>query len=214
MSSTDDIRLVRLAELGAVVGVTGLVTLGLMFAIEVPRGGPYRFGTINDLTGTAFNLLLVPVAIRISRDARATPALRLATACALAAAAAGAVLPLLLVGGVMSFETQAPLVVACIEVQSLWLIALGRGLRGVPGRRRLARLSQVVGAGFVGGTALFGAGLLAPEGSLLRMLLWASGGIVGALGYLGWPYWFHAVGRSLDQRANTAESKELTWTPS
>ena len=143
---------------------TGLVTLGLMFAIEVPRGGPYRFGTINDLSGTAFNVLLIPVAIRVARDARATPVLRLATAGALAAAAAGAVLPLLLVGGVMSFETQAPLVVACIEVQSLWLIALGRGLRGVPGRGRLARLSEAVGAGFVGGSLLFGAGFLAPEG--------------------------------------------------
>jgi hypothetical protein len=214
MSSTDDLRLVRLAEVGAVVGATGLVTLGLMFAIEVPRGGPYLFGTINDLTGTAFNVLLIPVAIRVARDASATPALRLATAGALVAAAAGAVLPLLLVGGVMSFETQAPLVVACIEVQSLWLIALGRGLRGVPGRRRLSRLSQLVGASFIGGSVLFGAGFLAPEGSILRTLVWAGGGIVGALGYLGWPYWFHAVGRTLDRQAHHAESKELAWTRS
>jgi hypothetical protein len=214
MSSTDDLRLVRLAELGAVVGATGLITLALMFAIEVPRGGPFLFGTINDLTGTAFNVLLIPVAIRVARDASATPALRLATACALVAAAAGAVLPLLLVGGVMSFETQAPLVVACIEVQSLWLIALGGGLRGVPGRRRLSRLSQLVGAGFVGGSVLFGAGFLAPEGSLLRTLMWAGGGIVGALGYLGWPYWFHRVARTLDQSDHDAETKELAWTRS
>jgi len=192
--------------------VVGLVSLGLMFAIEVPSGGPYRFGTINDLSGAAFNALLIPVAIRIARDVRDDTPVRLATGAAVTAACAGTVLPILLVSGAVPFEVQMPLVVACIEVQSLWLIVLGQAIRRVPGRERLGTVSQVTGASFIAGSALFGAGFAAPEGSPLRMAAWALGGLVGVAGYVGWPYWFHAVGRALRRRGAAARSGGLAWT--
>jgi hypothetical protein len=214
MTPSDDVRIGRLAEVGAGVGVVGLVSLGLMFAIEVPRGGPYRFGTINDLSGAAFNVLLIPVAIRIAREAPPDTRLRLATGAAVVAACAGTVLPILLVSGALPLQVQMPLVVACIEVQSLWLITLGRSLRAVAGREPLGTVSRVVGSRFIAGSALFGAGFAAPEGSPLRMAAWALGGIVGIAGYVGWPYWFHAVGRALRKPAATARARELAWTRS
>ena len=212
MTPADDIRVGRLAEAGAVIGVAGLITLGLMFAVEVPRGGPYRFGTVNDLCGAAFSALFIPVAVRVAREVPDDQRLRLATGAAVVAAGAGTVLPLLLVGGVLLFEVQAPLVVACIEVQSLWLVAFGRSLRRVPGRERLGSTSQLVGASFIVGTLLFAAGFAAPEGTPLRLAAWAAGGIVGAAGYVGWPYWFHAVGRALRRPAE--RSGGLAWTRS
>ena len=212
MTASDDIRIGRLAELGAVVGVVGLVSLGLMFAIEVPRGGPFVFGPINDMCGAAFNALLIPVALRVARDAGDDGWFGLATRVAIASAVAGTILPLLLVGGILPFEVQSPLVVACIELQSIWLIALGGRLRRVAGRERLGRLSRLVGSSFVAGSALFAAGFAAPDGSPLRLAAWIAGGVIGVGGYVGWPYWFHAVGRALRTPASTARATGLAWT--
>ena len=38
----------RCAYAAAGLGGANLVTLGLMYAVEVPRNGPYVFGAIND----------------------------------------------------------------------------------------------------------------------------------------------------------------------
>ena len=214
MTTSDDVRIGRLAEVGAGVGVVGLVTLGLLFAVELPSGGGFRFGMINDLSGAAFNALLIPIALRVARDVPLTRGMRLATGAAVLAACAGTILPILLVTGVMPFAVQMPLVVACIEVQSLWLIVLGQALRDIPGRERLGTVSRVVGASFIAGSALFGAGFAAPEGSPLRMAVWAVGTVVGLAGYVGWPYWFHAVGRTLRKPATTTRAGEMAWTRS
>jgi hypothetical protein len=212
MTAADDLRLARLAEVGAVVGVVGLVSLGLMFGIEVPNNGPYRFGTLNDLSGAAFNALLIPLALRMAREVPDDRVLQLATRGVVGAACAGIVLPLLLVGGVMPLQIQMPLVVAVIEAESLWLVLLGRSLRRAPDRGRLARVSQVVGGSFLAGSALFGAGFAAPEGSPLRMAAWVAGGVIGIAGYIGWPYWFHAVGRSLRGARPQTSSEAMAWT--
>jgi hypothetical protein len=192
-----DLRAARLAELGAVTGFAALVTLILMFAIEVPSGGPFRFGTTNDLLSAVFSALFIPVAWSVARampDGR--PGVRGLTLVALGAAAAGTVLPFLLVFGALRFEVQAPLAVACVELQSLWLVVAGRQLARRPGMARFGRLSQVVGASFIAGTAIAGAGVLVPEGPA-RLALLAVGGIAGAVGWIGWPWWYHAAARSL-----------------
>jgi hypothetical protein len=199
-----DLRAAWLGEAGAVVGVAGLVTLGLMFALEVPSGGPYRFGTVNDFCGAAFSALFIPVAAQVARRLPKQPRWQVFTRATYAAAVAGAILPLLLVSGALAFETQVPLVVACIELQSLWLVVAGRQLVRVPGLERLGRVSTVVGSSFIVGTALFGAGLLAPADSPLRLGLWAVGGITGAAGYIGWPYWYHAVAGVLRRAARAS----------
>lgn len=214
MTASDEIRVSRIAEAGAAVGAAGLVTLGLMFAVEVPKGGPYRFGTINDLCGALFSASFIPVAIRVASEVPDDDRLRLATRVAVVAAGAGTVLPLLLVGGALPFAVQAPLAVACIEIQSLWLVALGRALRRVPAGERLARISQLVGGSFIAGSLAFAAGFAAPEGSPLRMGAWVSGGLVGVVGYVGWPYWFHAVAGMLRQPAADVGARGLAWTRS
>ena len=57
----------RAAYAAAGLGAVGAATLGAMFAVEVPRNGPYVFGTINDATGALFNLAAVPVILQVHR---------------------------------------------------------------------------------------------------------------------------------------------------
>ena len=55
------------AYLSAGLGGVNLVTLGLMYAIEVPRNGPYRFGAINDFGSGLYFLSSIPVLVQIHR---------------------------------------------------------------------------------------------------------------------------------------------------
>lgn len=114
------------------------------------------------------------------------------------ASVAAIALPLLLVSGRMSFETETPLVVAAFEVQSLWLLLAGRRMRGVRGLAgRFARITQAVGASFIVGTAVAGAGFALPSGSPAQLVVMGVGGTIGVVGWIGWPVWFLAAGRTL-----------------
>lgn len=50
----------RAAYAAVGLGAVGVSTLGAMYAVEVPRNGPYVFGTINDATDALFNLAAIP----------------------------------------------------------------------------------------------------------------------------------------------------------
>jgi hypothetical protein len=192
-----DERLGLVAYAGGVVGIVGIVTLGLMFAIEVPRGGPYAFGTTNDIAGAVFSALFIPLVVRLRRSVSGRPFDRL-TNVTIAASIAGIVLPLMLVAGLIPFERQVFMVVAVFEVQSLWLFVAGRRLRRVAGfPTQVARFTAGVGASIIAGTAIAGAGFLLPSGSVPQIAIIGTGAILGAAGWIGWPVWFFAVGRAL-----------------
>ncbi|HSL32878.1 MAG TPA: hypothetical protein VK871_04455 [Candidatus Limnocylindrales bacterium] len=192
-----DERLGLVAYAGGVVGIVGIVTLGLMFAIEVPRGGPFVFGSTNDIAGAVFSALFIPLVVRLRRSARSRPFDRL-TNVTIAASIAGIVLPLMLVAGLIPFERQVFMVVAVFEVQSLWLFVAGRRLRRVAGfPARVARFTAGVGATMIAGTAIAGAGFLLPSGSVPQIAVIGTGAILGAAGWIGWPLWYFAVGRAL-----------------
>jgi hypothetical protein len=192
-----DERLGLVAYAGGVVGIVGIVTLGLMFAIEVPKGGPYLFGSTNDIAGAAFSALFIPLVVRLRRSASGRSFDRL-TNITIAASIAGIVLPLMLVAGLIPFESQVLMVVAVFEVQSLWLVVAGRRLRRVAGfPTRVARFTAGVGTSIIAGTAIAGAGFLLPSGSVPQIAVIGTGAILGAAGWIGWPVWFFAVGRAL-----------------
>jgi hypothetical protein len=196
-----DARLGLVAYAGGVVGIVGLAALGLMFAIEVPTGGPFRFGTANDIGGSIFAALFIPVVVGLERHLPRTAWSRALAGVTVAASVAGIVLPLLLVSGRLSFEAETPLVVAAFELQSLWLLLAGRRMRGVPGLAgRLARMTEVVGASFIVGTAVAGASLALPAGSPAQLVVGGIGVAIGVVGWVGWPVWFLAVGRALRRR--------------
>lgn len=193
-----DERLGLVAYAGGVVGIVGLATLSLMYAIEVPSGGPFRFGAANDIGGAIFSALFIPLVIGLERHLPGTTPARVLQPLTIAASVAGIVLPLMLVTGRISFQDQLPLVLAVFEVQSLWLLVAGRRMHGLPGLpQRLARLTQVVGGSFIVGTAIAGTGLLAPSGSIPQLVLGGVGLTIAVVGWVGWPVWFLALGRAL-----------------
>lgn len=193
-----DERLGLVAYAAGVVGIVGIVTLGLMYAVEVPRGGPYYFGSTNDVSGAIFSALFIPLVARLARNVPARPAMHGLTAVTIAASVAGIVLPLMLVAGMIPFEKQVLMVVAVFEIQSLWLLTAGRQLRRVAGiPAGLARLTAGVGASIIAGTAIAGAGFLLPSGSVPQIAVIGTGAILGAAGWIAWPAWAFAVGRAL-----------------
>jgi hypothetical protein len=191
-------RLGLVAYAGGVVGIVGVATLGLMFAVEVPSGGPFRFGAANDISGSIFAALFIPLVIGLERLLPRTGWSRGLAGVTVVASVAGIILPLLLVSGQLTFETQSPMVVAVFELQSLWLLLAGRRMRAVPGLAgRLARIAQVVGASFIVGTAVAGAGFVLPSGSPAQLAVAGSGIAIAVIGWVGWPVWFLAAGRAL-----------------
>lgn len=193
-----DERLGLVAYAGGVVGIVGLATLGLMYAVEIPSGGPFRFGAANDIGGAIFSALFIPLVIAFERRLPRTAASRLLQPMTIAASVAGIVLPLLLVAGRISFQDQLPMVLAVFEVQSLWLLLAGRRMRGLPDvTRRLARFSQVVGGSFIVGTATAGSALLLPSGSIPQLAIGGAGLAIAVVGWIGWPVWFIVTGRAL-----------------
>jgi hypothetical protein len=181
-----------------VVGIAGLATLGLMYAVEVPSGGPFRFGAANDIGGSMFAALFIPLVTGLERMLPRTAWSRGLAGVAVAASVAGIVLPLLLVGGQLTFETQLPMVMAVFELQSLWLLLAGRRMRAVPRLAgRFARLTQAVGASFIAGTALAGSSFMLLSGSPAQLVVGGIGIAIAIAGWVGWPVWFLALGRAL-----------------
>src|SRR4029453_442821 len=107
----------RFAYAAAAVGVAGVATLGAMYAVEVPRGGPYVFGTINDPTAAEFNVLVIPVILQIHRRVPPAPWTEPAKWIAVAACAAGAASSSLLVLRVLDFGPSTAISVASIVLQ-------------------------------------------------------------------------------------------------
>ncbi|UKA50650.1 hypothetical protein LFT48_03660 [Arthrobacter sp. FW305-123] len=117
-----------LAYSAAGVGVAGVLTLGAMYAVEVPKGGPFVFGAINDATGAVFNVLVIPVILQVHKrlpQAPWTEPLKWVTA---AACAAGATSSALLVLKVMDFGPSTAVSVAAIVIQGLWFFVANNKL--------------------------------------------------------------------------------------
>lgn len=205
----------RFAYAAAATGAAGVVTLAAMYAVEVPRGGPYVFGTINDATGAVFNVLVIPVIRQVHR--RVPPAAwtepvkwLTVTACA-----AGAASSALLVLRVLDFNTSTAVSVASITLQGAWLFLVHRRLRDVQGYpRRLSRLGRFIGAALLMGLPVAGAGYFLEGPEWLRMALTGAGIATGAAAWLAWPYWYFRAGLFLSHkpRSGTAPASPLQAT--
>jgi hypothetical protein len=173
-------------------GVAAGILLVLFFALAdpfgtaEPAGGWAWTGPANDVAVAVQFATFAPVAWALRRRLPATRAVRAGTIAAVLAMVAAAVLHALLVAGVMSFETQLPAVMVAFIVVFGWLLGTNFAAhrsRALP--RPLTRVGLLLGAGFVVGMLLAGAGLLMP-GPAGRVVLWLGLG-VGSVGWLALP---------------------------
>jgi hypothetical protein len=189
----------RCAYLAAGLGGANVVTLGLMYAIEVPRNGPFVFGALNDFGSGLYFLSSIPVLIQIHRrvdDGGSLSRTALRTVVGSSVAAAGS--SFLLAFHAIPFAPSTAVTVGAILVQSVWVIVVNAKLLRRGGwPTRLARLGRGTGIAMLAGMPILSLGFLAARGSALRRGLFAIGGSLGGAAWLSWPVWYLLVGRSL-----------------
>ena len=190
----------RFAYVAAGLGGANLVTLGLMYAIEVPRNGPYYFGAINDFGGGLYFLGSIPVLWQIHRRLDDGPASRAALWTVVGSSVAAAGSSFLLAFHVIPFAPSTAVTVGAILVQSVWVtLVSGKLLRRGGWPKRLARLGRGAGIAMLAGLPILSLGFLAPSGSALRNALLAVGGTLSGAAWVGWPVWYLLIGRSLSR---------------
>jgi hypothetical protein len=174
-------------------GLAGLFANGLLilfFALARPWAREVSefawLGPANDALVVVQFAALVPVALAV--HARLGGRLgRSATTAAVTAMVAAVVLQLALIAGVVAFEAQVWAVLVCFVVAFGWVLAASRAGRDVLPRPAV-RLGTTVGTGFLAAIALAGLGTLLPPG-LGRYALWGLAGVLGMVGWLGFPVW-------------------------
>ena len=207
MGSSQDTELGRLdgdlpagvaAYVAAGLGGVATAALAVMYAVEVPRGGPYTFGHLNDFTGGLFFVASIPAIVQVHRRLGDGPWSRAALAGVAAGSAAAAVSGVLLSLDRVDFEASTAVSIAGIVGQAAWTAAANHKLAAHPAYpRRLALAGRAIGVGMLGALPVIGLGLAASNAPALRTALFAVGGAVGGAAYLAWPVWLAAAGRHL-----------------
>ncbi|GAA2203038.1 hypothetical protein [Sinomonas flava] len=186
------------AYTAAGLGAVAAAALGVMYGMEVPRGGPYVFGAVNDFTGGLFFAASIPAIVQIHRRLTPGPWSRAALGATVTASAGAAASGVLLSLGLIGFAPSTVVSVAGIFTQAAWTMVANHRLAGRPPYpRRLALAGRAVGAGMLVAVPVVGAGLAASDAPALQTALFALGGAVGGAAYLAWPVWLAFAGRRL-----------------
>jgi hypothetical protein len=169
-------------------GITGTLANLLLIALFTVPSADWT-GPANDIVGgIVSNALTIPVVLAWRRD---LPAFAWA---AVAGLVAIAVLSVLLVADVISFETQFVGIALPVTALFLWLWAVGRNGQGLsPGMSRVARW---IGVGATLGYPLLLVATLLPEGSAAQYLLGAAAVLIVAPAWLAFPVWLIRLGLS------------------
>jgi hypothetical protein len=188
----------KYAYSAAGLGLVGVVSLGLMFAIEVPRSGPYVFGTINDFTGGLFNLAVIPVILQVHRRLPPTLWTQVGKWTVVAACIAGSVSSFLLVFEQLDFATSTSITVTAIFIQGTWFLLAHRTLVKMSGYpRSLARLGALIGGGMLAALPLAAVAFAEGVPEWLRWTVGGAGMVAASLAWIAWPYWYFRAGRYL-----------------
>ncbi len=194
----------KFAYAAAGLGVVGVATLGAMYAIEVPRNGPYIFGTINDATGGAFSLVIIPVILQVHRRLARTPGSEAAKWLVVTACAAGSASSFLLVFKQLDFGVSTGISVGAMVVQAAWFLLAHRALLKTGGYPRgLARLGRFIGGALLVGLPLAGIAFAEQAPGWIRWGVGGAGLALGATAWAAWPYWYFLAGRHLSHAAST-----------
>jgi hypothetical protein len=147
-------------------------------------------------------LTFIPVALALRRWLPPTRSMRVATAAAVGAMAAVAILQLLLVTELLEFDVQVVLVVATFLVVYAWVIAVSStGHRHGILPRSVTRFGLLLGVSFPVGLVIAAAGLLFPWGSPAQFAFVIPGVAIAAIGWLGLPVWPLVLARTVFSKA-------------
>lgn len=143
-------------------------------------------GSASDVVGILPFAAFAPVIWALRRRLPATRWVRVVTVMAVAAAIAFALLSVLLVADVLTFEQQIRPVIVTIVVIYGWLLTANLAAHRSRTLPRIVTLSGVMlGVGFLVGLVLVGASLVLPDP--VRQIFGWAGYVLGFLGWLGLP---------------------------
>lgn len=191
----------KFAYAAAGLGVVGVATLGAMYAVEVPKNGPFIFGTINDATGGVFNLVIIPVVVQVHRRLRRTRGSEAAKWLVIISSATGAASSFLLVFKKLDFTVSTSISVGAMVVQAAWFLLANRALLKAGGYPRdLAVLGQLIGGALVAALPVAGVAVVGRAPKWFRWGIGGTGIAVGAAAWVAWPYWYFLAARHLSHR--------------
>jgi hypothetical protein len=196
-------------------GITGMVAnvllvlfflLGQPFEVDGPLAAAGQdfmwLGSANDVVIVLQFLTFIPVALALRRWLPPTRSMRVATAAAVGAMAAVAILQLLLVTELLEFDVQVVLVVATFLVVYAWVIAVSStGHRHGILPRSVTRFGLLLGVSYPVGLVIAAAGLLFPWGSPAQFAFVIPGVAIAAIGWLGLPVWPLVLARTVFSKA-------------
>ncbi|QGF23246.1 hypothetical protein [Raineyella fluvialis] len=186
------------AYVSAGLGAVAVGTLAVMYAVEVPRGGPFVFGRLNDVAGGLFYAATIPVIIQVHRRLPATSASRAGLTTVVVGSGAAAVSGILLALQVIPFVPSTAVSMAGIVSQAAWAALTQHRLLRRPGYPpRLARVGRAIGVAMLAALPVVGLGFTLGRAPGLRAVVNVVGYGVGGLAYVSWPVWLFAVGRHL-----------------
>jgi hypothetical protein len=188
----------KFAYAAAGLGVVGVATLAAMYAIKVPKNGPYIFGTINDATGGVFDLAVIPVIAQLHRRLRRTAGSEAAKWLVIAASGAGSASSFLLVAKKLEFNVSTGITVGAMVVQAGWFLLAHRALLKTGGYPRdLAKPGQFIGGALVVALPLAALTALEQAPAWIRWGMGGAGIAAGATAWVAWPYWYFVAARHL-----------------
>jgi hypothetical protein len=197
--------------------VLGLVSLILFFSLEsTPNSvqSPHFWGLISDIAPIIQMVSLLGVAFVIYRMQRSSaPGLSMMSGAIGVIGMLGvALLQLLLIFKVISFEQEVGLVLIATAAVGVWMIIvnfLGRRQGSLPSR--LAWLGIAVGVAFVLEPVMLSAagGAVAWRVFMSNYLLLAGSAVVFLISYVGFPVWAFWLGRVFLRTNDTAENTAI-----
>jgi hypothetical protein len=178
-----------------VSGVAGLVANLLLVAFflvtfNLGRQDLEWLGTVNDALIIVSFLALVPVALGLQARLAPRAAVRVSTMAAVVAMAIVAVLQLLLILGVLTFDVQVILVAVAFLPVYGWVLtvsSVGHRSRALP--RAVTRFGLVLGVGFLLGELIFAASLPVGWGTTFGLTLVVVGAVLASSSWLALPVW-------------------------
>jgi hypothetical protein len=177
-------------------GITGLVADMLLVVDQLPENVGHVHQNFMWLPDAIAGVMLVqfltfiPVALALPRWLPQRRSVRLATAGAIGAMVAVAILQLLLIVGVVQFDVQVVVVMAMFLLVSTWMITVSStGHRYGTMPRWVTRFGLLLGAAYPAGLVIAGSGLLFPTGSAAQLAFVVPGIAVVAFGWLSLPVW-------------------------
>lgn len=192
-------RSARFAYAAGGTAILANLLLVAFYALQAgrPEGGT-SLGSANDLVGSLSTALMIPVALALAGRLPQWRLVRIVRTVGVAAMAVLTVGGPLLVLGALSFEVQAPIMLAAWMALCVWLFLVNRWARlsdALP--PRTARFGELAGAGPLVGGAIVGAGFLLPWMSWGQLAVFGAGGLLAVAGMLCIPVWFLLLGRRL-----------------